>query len=710
MSPAPRILCPLLTALLCIATGCDRTRETDGDEKADRVPETMGEYPIDAYDNYIETGDLDAIERRGKLRILVDFGTRSLHRAATRQDIELGMIKRFARHLKLEPVVLYVDGFEQLIPMLNAGKGDIIADNFTITEKRKLLVNFSTPMASSRLVLVSRPENHSVAGAEDRWNGKTLTVTAGTPYEAKGREFVKQHPGVKLEVVEKDCIDLAVDVAQGNTDFTIIDELTLDLVLQFRDDLEKSVLFPDQQQLAWAMRKNSPQLLEAVNDTIRPIKLTRTTGRFTGDLDEIGERGVLRAVTRNSPGTYFMWKGRVLGYEYEMLEKFAGSLGLRLEIIVAAERDDFVEYLDTGRADIAAALLPVTGHRRGEEIAFSDPYLSSGVGIVARKDDGIKSPEALSGRTIHVRESSSQHHALKKLQQKVPGIEMQLAPEAMNSRQIIDRVAEGDYDLAIVDEVTVKLERSWRDDFHFALKLQTDDYAWLMRRNNPELLAAVNRFFGHRDTGAAEELNKKYFDFPRHTRPEITGLTAKGHISPYDQLVQEYAKEYDLDWRLVVAQMFQESGFNPRAKSWVGTRGLLQVMPVAGRQVEENLYDPETGVRAGLKYLKWLHGKFKGRDATGPENKMWFTLAAYNAGLGHVYDAKDLAEEMGWDRKVWFGNVEKAMLLLSQRKYYKKARYGYARGREPVDYVRRIEARFHIYAALLDAHRRQGTL
>ncbi|MBB3063711.1 transporter substrate-binding domain-containing protein [Microbulbifer rhizosphaerae] len=698
MSPAPQILCTLLIALLCIATGCERDQEAG---KKDGEVSVMGEYPVDAYDNYTETGDLDAIKRRGRLRILVDFGTRSLHRSATRQAIEIEQAIRLARHLGLKPVVLYANSSDDLIPLLNAGKGDIIANNFTITEERQRLVDFSTPMAGSRLVLVSRPG----VGA-DHWKRKTLTVTAGTTYEAKGRKFVERHPGLKLEVVEKDCIDLAVDVAQGSTDFTIIDEFSLDLVLQFRDDLKKSVFFPERQQLAWAVRKHSPQLLEVVNDEIRPIELSHTSERFTGDLDEIRERGVLRAVTRNSPGSYFMWKGRLLGYEYEMLEEFARNLGLRLEIIVAAERDDFVEYLNTGRADIAAGLLPVTGRGKQEGIAFSDSYLSGGSGIVARKGDGIKSPEALSGRTVHVRQSSSQHDALKKLQRKVPGIEMELAPETMSSQQIIHKVAKGDYDLALVDEVTVKLERRWRDDIHFTLKLQAGDYAWLMRGKNPELLASVNEFFGHRETAAAKALSKKYFDFPRYTRPEITELTAEGHISPYDRLVRKYARDYGLDWRLVVAQIFQESSFNPRAKSWAGTRGLLQVMPVTGRQVEENLYDPEIGMRAGLKYLKWLHGKFKGRDATGPENAMWFTLAAYSAGPGHVYDAKDLAEEMGWDRKVWFGNVEKAMLLLSQRKYYKKARYGYARGREPVDYVRRIEARFHIYAALLDAHRR----
>lgn len=107
-----------------------------------------------------------------------------------------------------------------------------------------------------------------------------------------------------------------------------------------------------------------------------------------------------------------------------------------------------------------------------------------------------------------------------------------------------------------------------------------------------------------------------------------------------------------------------------------------------------------------MKYMEWLYRKFKDKGIS-PENKMWFTLASYNAGLGHVYDAQDLAEENGWDRNVWFNNVENAMLLLSQKKYYRKARYGYARGREPHDYVRKVEARFRTYVVLLDAHEQQ---
>ncbi|MFC6980793.1 transporter substrate-binding domain-containing protein [Microbulbifer taiwanensis] len=618
------------------------------------------------------------------------------------------MAKRFAHYLGLEPVVLYVDSFDELIPQLNAGKGDLIANNLTITEARKQLVDFSTPMTTTRLVLVSRRDQPKVEDG-DQLKGKTLVVTEGTTYEQRAREFARQHPGVKVEVLDRNYVDLAIDVAKGSKDFTVIDESILNQVLQFREDLKKNITFPEEQELGWAIRKNSPQLLEQLNEGVRHVKLYRTTERYTGDLDEIKKRGQLRAVTRNTSSTYFMWKGRILGYEYELLRKFAKDQGLRLEIIVAEGHDDFVEFVSNGKADIAASLLSITERRKHQGMAFSSPYFKSRVGVVARKDDAIDSIQELSGRKVHVRRSSSQYDILEKLRHQVPGIEVELVPEEVKISEVIDKVAERDYDLAMVDEISVQLARSWRDDIHFQLDLQTDNYAWMVRNENPQLLAAIDKFFGKDDTAPIlTTLKEKYFETPKYTRPEIKKLTAGGHISPYDAIVKKYAEEYDFDWRLVVAQMFQESSFNPRAKSWVGARGLMQVMPDTGKQVgETNLYNPETGVRAGLKYLEWLHEKFINREDIAPDNEMWFTLAAYNAGLGHVYDAKDLAEDKGWDRKVWFGNVEKAMLLLSDKKYYSKARYGFARGQEPVDYVRKIQARFNRYVALLDAHQAQ---
>ncbi|WP_346838923.1 transporter substrate-binding domain-containing protein [Microbulbifer sp. SAOS-129_SWC] len=673
------------------------------------VPEILGEYPIDAYPNYTERGDLKAIERHGKLRILVDISTtESLHRAATQQDIELDQLKRFARQLGLEPVVLYVDSFDQLIPLLNAGQGDIIANDLTITDARKQQVDFSVPTVRTRLVLVSQ-QGVPTVGKGDKLEGKTLTVTRGTTYATRAREFVRQHPGVKLVVTDRNYVDIAIDVASGKTDFTIIDGFILDLVLQFRNDLKKNVEFPEEQVLAWAIRKSSPQLLDAVNSKIRHIKLTRSSGRFTGDLAAIKKRGVLRAVTRNNASSYFMWKGRILGYEYELLEAFAKDLGVRLEMKVVPEHDNFIDMLKNGQADIAANLLTPTSRRKQQGVRFSARTHKAKVVVVSRPGKEVKKLSDLAGRTVYVRKSSSHYDLVQRIRQQVPGLRVQLVPESMDIQQIFDKIASGDYDITFADDLTANMERSWRTDIAPSLDLHDDHpHAWMLRQNNPELLSAVNHFLKKPKTLVKRRvLYKKYFNSPKPPRPEITKLSKAGKISPFDDLVRHYADKHNFDWRLVVAQMFQESTFNPKAKSWVGARGLMQVMPDTGKQVgEKNLFDPETSVRAGMKYLDWLHRKFEDKRISS-ENMMWFTLASYNAGLGHVYDAQKLAEEKGWDPRVWFGNVDKAMLLLSEKKYYSKARYGYARGREPYDYVRKIEARFRTYVALLEAYQRQ---
>lgn len=679
--------------------------------EAEWPQETSGEYPIHAYDNYTETGDLPGLLKQGKLRILVDISNSdSLHREATIQDLELSEAKRLATRLGLEPVVLYANNFDQLIPLLNEGKGDVIANYMVINEERQQKVDFSIPTASTQLVLISRDDTKPISDSTDL-SGKTLVVTKGTVFETAARRFVEKHPGLKLKVSERNYVELVIDVAESHIDLTIAENHIFNQVSQFKDNIIENYTFPGKYQVGWAVRKNSPELLQAMNDFIRHSKLTRTVNRSIGDLEQIRERGYIRILTRNHPGTYYMWKGRIMGYEFELAQAFAKKLKLRLEIIVAPTHADLLTMLRDGKADIAAALLSATEKRDNSGMDFSTPYMKERVVLVGEDSDNIESLEALEGRTIHVRKSSNHYQVAQDLKKKVPGVKIELAPEELNIQEIIDRVADGEYDLAIADRLSVKLEHAWRTnvDVLFDLGIEDNVYGWMVRENNPQLLKAINKFFAKKSTQKKMRiLYTKYFDAPKRTRPEIDELNANGTISPYDEYVKKYADEYDFDWRLVVAQMFQESTFNPKAKSWVGARGLMQVMPDTGKQVgERNLFDPESSVRAGLKYLEWLHRKFEDKGIS-PENMMWFTLASYNAGLGHVYDAQDIAEEKGWDRKVWFNNVENAMLLLSDKKYYEKARYGYARGQEPYDYVRKIQERFRTYVALLEDYERRN--
>jgi len=142
--------------------------------------------------------------------------------------------------------------------------------------------------------------------------------------------------------------------------------------------------------------------------------------------------------------------------------------------------------------------------------------------------------------------------------------------------------------------------------------------------------------------------------------------------------------------------MFQESRFDPDSKSAAGAQGLMQVLPRTADELGyKDLTQPKQSIAAGVKYLDWTRARFS--DDLPVQEKLFFALAAYNAGFGHVRDAQKLATTMNLRSDKWFNHVEKAMLLLQQPKYYKKTRFGYCRGSEPVNYVREIQQRYLSY-------------
>jgi len=182
-------------------------------------------------------------------------------------------------------------------------------------------------------------------------------------------------------------------------------------------------------------------------------------------------------------------------------------------------------------------------------------------------------------------------------------------------------------------------------------------------------------------------------------------LSAAPVISAYDAVIQKHARRYGADWRLISAIAYTESRFNPKAKSKAGARGLLQVMPATGRELGfEDVQDLESNVEAGTIYIQRLVRVLT--DRVPHKERINFALAAYNAGLGHVYAAQKLAREMGLDPNQWFGNVEKAIVLLQKPEYAAKARYGYCRGGQPVAYVARVRQMEAKYKRMSRARRR----
>jgi membrane-bound lytic murein transglycosylase F len=174
----------------------------------------------------------------------------------------------------------------------------------------------------------------------------------------------------------------------------------------------------------------------------------------------------------------------------------------------------------------------------------------------------------------------------------------------------------------------------------------------------------------------------------------------RGGVSEYDPIFQKFAPRYGFDWRLTAAQAYQESRFDARAKSREGAVGLLQILPRTAKSLGfTSLTDPEECTHAGIAFLSALMGQLEPDLAL--QQRLRFALAAYNVGFGHLSDARRLADEHGLDKNRWFGNVEKAMLELQKPIYYRRARYGYARGSEPVKYVSEIQTRYEQYLTLV---------
>lgn len=684
-----------LCVLLLLVTACGKPAPND--------PQQMGDLPV-LKNNYQETGDLPALQKRGKLRILVSRREDTpLPRHGSPIYAEQALAAQFAQQMDLDPVLVYVNRFEELMPALQQGKGDLIAANLTITDARKQLIDFTVPIGHAHQQLILSGERTPLKNLAAVKN-LNIAVQADKTYQQTAQQLVSKY-GATLTLLpgDLDVDDILDRLNKKVIDATILDSNLSHEVAQYRSDFSVAADLSKEQPLAWGIRQQSPELLSALNRFIDQQQLSRSVESiYRGDLDAIKQKKNLRVLTRNNAATYFLWRGELLGFEYELAQAFADRHNLRVEMITADGHQDLIPMLLQGKGDMIAAFMTVTEQRKQQGVSFSRPYhYASEILVTRANDDSLQTLQDLKGRSVTVRRSSAYWQTLADL--KNGGLDFKLleAPENQETEELIGQVADGDIDLTVADGHILDVELTWRDDIRAAFPIsEPRAHAWAVRSEDKQLLQAINSFLRSEYRGTFYNITyQKYFGDAhkiKSHREQRLDLNPDGSISPFDELAKKYAREYGFDWRLLIAQMYQESRFDPTAKSWVGAKGLFQVMPRTAKQFGfDNLKDPETGIHAGVKYLDWVRDRFE--PELDVRERMWFTLAAYNAGQGHVKDARRLAKRKGWNPNKWFNNVEKAMLLLSKREYARKARHGYVRGREPVDYVRDIRNRFLAY-------------
>jgi membrane-bound lytic murein transglycosylase F len=271
--------------------------------------------------------------------------------------------------------------------------------------------------------------------------------------------------------------------------------------------------------------------------------------------------------------------------------------------------------------------------------------------------------------------------------------------------RLIQRLSEGEIGYTVTAENVARLNANEYSNLVVKPLLgPPKQVVWAVRRNAPQLHNALNTWL-HGEKKLAAILYRKYFldrrGFAR--RASSRYLTAEtGRLSPFDDWFREYARIPGWDWRLVASQAYQESRFDPNAKSWAGAQGLMQIMPRTARELRVNARDPRQSIEGACRYLWKFDEHFK--EAVPRESeRIRFILASYNVGLGHVEDARRLAKKFGDDPGEW-DDVAYWLIRKSKRAVYNDpvVKYGFARGTEPVDYVERVMERFAHYKQFVE--------
>jgi membrane-bound lytic murein transglycosylase F len=451
------------------------------------------------------------------------------------------------------------------------------------------------------------------------------------------------------------------------------------------------------------MRPDNKRLAAAADAFLMSWAMTTHAQKHdTGDLEAIRKRGSLRVLTRNNATSYFLNRGTQSGFDYELMKRFATENGLRLDVIVPPEADDLLPWLLEGKGDVIAAQLAVTP-ARAEKVAFSDPYLFVDQVVVQKAGEApIASPAELKGRTVVVRKSSSYRTTLDGLQASAGPFTIRDAPEEQETEQILGALGRGEVPLTVADSNLVAVEQLHGTPIQPTLKLvERQPVAFATRKESAELQKLLDDWVAKNvGTVTYNVIRMRYFENAQMIEQSHQDTRATGHISAFDDLIRARSKQYGIDWRLMASQAYQESRFDPNAKSGSGALGLFQVLPTTGGEMGfDDLTNPDQGVHAGVQYMAKLIDRF---EPTLPfKQRVRFALASYNTGKGHVDDARRLAKDMGLNPDKWFGNVEKALLLLQEPKYSRKARYGYCRAQEPVNYVSEIQSRYENYLTVV---------
>jgi membrane-bound lytic murein transglycosylase F len=451
----------------------------------------------------------------------------------------------------------------------------------------------------------------------------------------------------------------------------------------------------------------------------RDIEQYRPENRIT-NLEKIREQGALRVLTEYNSTSYFLYRGQPLGFQFEMLQELANHLDLALDVSVSNDLERNFNDLQEGNVDLIAMNLTVTSQRK-QDVAFTEPLLQTRQVLVQRKPQHwekmnqrqlesslIRNQLDLAGKEVYVQAGSVYENRLHSLSNEIGG-GIDIREVNLDSERLIQQVAMEEIDYSVCDENVGLVNATYYPHLDVGTAISFPQHvAWAVHPSSDSLQKVINQWITEfRQTDKYVILYHKYFT-NRHSYRSIHSefyTLGSGKISPFDEAIKRESERIGWDWRLMASLIYQESRFNPEAVSWAGAFGLMQLMPVTARSYGITAESsPEEQIRAGASFIRWLDAQLM-KVVDDPEERIKFILASYNIGLGHIQDARRLAERYDADPNIWFDSVDKWLLRKSEPQYYtdQVVKHGFARGTETYNFVKDIIDRYEHYKNIMNS-------
>lgn len=420
---------------------------------------------------------------------------------------------------------------------------------------------------------------------------------------------------------------------------------------------------------------------------------------------ETFDSDTLKVVTLYGPTSYFNYRGEDLGFDYENVKKFAEAENLVLDLKVAPNISEMIEMLRNSKADLAAYPVPYIAEYNDDIIHCGPKEVSWQVLIQKISPHPVSDVTQLVGKEVTVEKGSKYEFRMQNLNDELGGgIKINaIQSDTITSEDFLRMVNHGDIEYAVIDSEIVSLEGEYYPMVDTSLHVSLDQAAsWAVAPNHKDLAEKIDKWEKNlHDSPALLEIYKRYYSSGKNpdSDPFLSYFTsdrkmAGDRMTPYDDIFRRYAGQAGVDWQLLAAIAYCESRYEPNAQSRFGASGLMQVMPSSGRSYgvdPASLFNPDRNVFAASKIISALNASLEDK-INDPGERVRFMLAAYNAGLGHIYDAIALAKKYEMDSQKWTGNVSVAALMKSRPEYYNDpvVKHGYFRGRETVEFVDQV--------------------